>query len=355
MKLLRHICRLTVCVGLSFTMPLHAQDDETPTFPTGNAITPITGNLYRASNGAWHSIFLVTADGILLADPLNLDFSRWLKDELDARFDVPVRYVIYSHSHYDHAAGAAVFAETATIIGHEQVLVNMDGRYPHMPGDMIDRNDNGMVDRSEIEIPTNADPGICGMFPGWFDQIDLDGDGVVPPAELQVDIVAPDITYSERMTLVFGGKRIELMHPGKNHGDDMTVVLFPEERVVFATDMIADALVRDDIRSLPSACGPLDGTPIAEWIRSYEAVLDLDFDIFAGGHGAFFDKEEVAMPLAFLKDLHAAVQAGLADGLSLEQMQEQITLEEYSDWAYYERLRPKNIEAAYHNLVNYRY
>jgi len=63
----------------------------------------------------------------------------------------------------------------------------------------------------------------------------------------------------------------------------------------------------------------------------------------------------VAMPLAFLKDLHAAVQAGLADGLSLEQMQEQITLEEYSDWAYYERLRPKNIEAAYHNLVNYRY
>jgi len=337
------------------TLPLAAQDDQTPTFPTRNAIIPITGDLYRATSGAWHSIFLVTNDGIILADPLNVEFATWLKAELADRFDVPVRYLIYSHSHFDHAAGGAVFADTATIIGHERMLANMDGRYPHMPGDMIARNDNGMVDRAEIEIPTNADPGICGMFPGWFDQIDLDGDGIVPPAELQVDIVAPDITYSQRMTLTLGGKTIELMHPGKNHGDDMTVVLFPDERVVFATDMIADALVRDDIHSLPSACGPLDGTPLAEWIRSYEAVLALDFDTFAGGHGAFFTKAEVAEPVQFLRDLETAVQAALADGLSLAQMQEQIQLEEYADWAYYERLRPKTLEAAYHNLTRFRY
>lgn len=320
-----------------------------------NAIIPITGDLYRASNGAWHAIFLVTGEGIILADPLNPAFARWLKGELDQRFDVPVRYVIYSHSHFDHAAGAGVFADTATIVAHERVLLNMDGRYPHMPGDMIDRNANGVVDREEIEIPTNADPGICGMFPGWFDQIDLDKDGVVPPAELQVDILPPDITYSGRMTLTLGGKTVELMHPGMNHGDDMTVVLFPEERVVFATDMIADALVRDDIRSVPSACGPLDGTPLAEWIRSYEAVLALDFDTFAGGHGAFFSKADVALPVQYLRDLEAAVQQGLAAGLTLEQMQDRILLEDYRDWAYYERLRPKTIEAAYQNLTRYRY
>lgn len=339
----------------SFITPnLLAQDDQ-PAIASRNRIENITGDLYRASNGAWHSIFLVTGEGIILADPLNPDFAAWLKGELDTRFDVPVRYVIYSHSHFDHAAGAAAFADTATIVAHERVRLNMDGRYPHMPGDMIDRNANGMVDRAEIEIPTNADPGICGMFPGWFDQIDLDGDGIVPPAELQADILPPDLTYSERMTLTLGGKTVELMHPGKNHGDDMTVVLFPDERVVFATDMIADALVRDDIRSLPSACGPLDGTPIAEWIRSYEAVLDLDFDTFAGGHGGFFTKEEVALPVAFLKDLHSAVSEGLSRGMSLEQMKDEIMLEDYADWAYYERLREKNIEAAYRNLVRFRF
>jgi len=346
---------LLSCLFASFITPaLQAQDDE-PVFVFGNSIVNISGDLYRASNGAWHSIFLVTDEGIILADPLNTDFAEWLKGELDTRFDVPVRYVIYSHSHFDHAAGAAAFADTATIVAHERVLLNMDGRYPHMPGDMIDRNANGMVDREEIEIPTNADPGICGMFPGWFDQIDLNHDGIVPPAELQVDILPPDLTFSERMTLSLGGRTIELMHPGKNHGDDMTVVLFPDERVVFATDMIADALVREDIRSVPSACGPLDGTPIAEWIRSYEAVLALDFDIFAGGHGGFFTKDEVALPVAYLKDLQAAVSDGLARGMSLQQMQEQILLEEYADWAYYDRLRPKTIEAAYRNLVQFRF
>ncbi len=221
-------------------------------------------------------------------------------------------------------------------------------------GDMIDRNNNGMIDEEDIMIPTTADPGICGMFPGYFETIDLNGDGVATPAELQVDLVRPDIFYSERMTLTLGGKTVELFHPGKNHGDDMTVVYFPEERTVFATDMIADALVRDDIRSLPSACGPLDGTPIAEWIRSYEAVEALDFDIFAGGHGDFFSHDDVSAARQFLQDLHDAVNQALANGLSLEQMKQEILLQQYSHWAYYEQLREKNIEAAYLNLTRFR-
>ena len=342
-------------IALNFFLSVNAQDDDAPALNFRNSITPISGDLYRASNGAWHAIFLVTEEGIILADPLNPDFAVWLKDELDSRFDVPVKYVIYSHSHFDHAAGAEVFADTATIVAHERVAMNMDGRYPHMPGDMIDRNSNGLIDKNEIMGPTNADPGICGMFDGWFEQIDRNGDGIATPAELQADIVPPDLTYSERMTLTLGGKTVELMHPGKNHGDDMTAVLFPEERVVFVTDMIADALVRDDIRSVPSACGPLDGTPIKEWIRSYEAVLELDYDTFAGGHGDFFTKEETRLPLQFLQDLYAEVNQGLADGLTLDQMLSQIKLEQYSDWAYYERLLPKAVAAAYENMTLLKY
>ena len=317
-------------------------------------IQQITGDLYRSGNGAWHSIFLVTDEGIILADPLNTGHANWLKEELQSRFGVHVRYVIYSHSHFDHVEGAAAFVDTATIIAHEGVAENLDGRYPHMPGDMIDRNNNGLIDRDDIMIPTNADPGICGMSLRFFDQYDRNGDGIMTPAELQQDIVKPDLYFSESMTLTLGDKIVELMHPGKNHGNDMTVVYFPEERVVFATDMIADALVRDDIRSLPSACGPLDGTPIAEWIRSYKAVETLDFDIFAGGHGAFFSKGDVALSRQFLEDLQRAVTSGLQQGLTLEQMKQQILLDDFAGWAYYDRLREKNIEAAYRNLILYR-
>lgn len=319
-----------------------------------NQIIPIKDNLYRATNGAWHSIFLVTSEGIILADPLNPGFAAWLKEQLDERFDVPVKYVIYSHSHMDHVEGGAVFKDTATFIAQEGVGVNMDGRYPHMPGDMIDRNYNGKFDREDIDVPTLADPGICGMSTQYFDQIDTNGDGIVPPAEFQQNIVKPDLYYSERMSLTLGGETVELMHPGKNHGNDMTVLYFPKQRVVFATDMIADALVRNDIKSVPSACGPLDGTPIAEWIRSYKNVYALDFDIFAGGHGGFFTKAEVALPIQYLEDLKAAVEQGIAAGVSMEEMKQTILLEQYKDWLYYDRLREKSVEAAYLNLTRFK-
>lgn len=318
-------------------------------------IVHVAGDVYRANDGNWWAIFMVTPEGIILGDPLNVPFSTWLKDELDQRFGVPVRYVVYSHSHFDHAEGGELFADTATFVAHENMRVNMDGRYPQMPGDMIDRNNNGLVDPEDINIPTNARPGFCGMFVGFHDQIDRDGDGVATPAELQRDIVPPDIVYSERMAIELGGKRVDLIHPGLNHSNDATVMLFPEERVLFATEFIADALVTDDIHSLPSACGPFDGSPIDEWIRSYRTVESLDFDVIAGGHGrVLFDKQGVTDTRIYFEDLKAAVEDAMSRGLSLAEMQETITLEQYSDWVNYDRLLADNIEAAYLNLTRYR-
>ena len=61
--------------------------------PQGPAreIIPLTGDLYRARNGNWYTIFLVTPDGIILGDPINPAFAAWLKGELAGRFPVPVR------------------------------------------------------------------------------------------------------------------------------------------------------------------------------------------------------------------------------------------------------------------------
>jgi glyoxylase-like metal-dependent hydrolase (beta-lactamase superfamily II) len=317
-------------------------------------IVPIKDNLYRARAGNWYGIFLVTREGIILGDPLYPEFAEWLKAELDERFDVPVRYVVYSHSHFDHVQGGAVFADTALFVAHENMLRNMDGRYPQMPGDMIDRNNNGQFDREDIDIPTNMKPGICGFGPSFFTMFDHNGDGQVSPQEMQRDIRRPDIVFSDRMRLSLGGKTVELVHPGLNHADDATVMLFPEERVLFATEFLADALVTEDIHSLPSACGPFDGSPLSEWIRSYRTVEDLEFDILAPGHGALFKKSDVTDTREYFEDLVEAVSSGMAAGQSMQELMETIKLDKYQDWVNYERLLRDNIEAAYNNLKLYR-
>jgi glyoxylase-like metal-dependent hydrolase (beta-lactamase superfamily II) len=346
---LLQLCTLTLLLAILIVPAAYAQ----PGGPT-REIIPITGDLYRARNGNWVTIFLVTSEGIILGDPINTAFATWLKEQLDQRFDVPVRYVVYSHSHFDHAEGGAVFADTALFIAQENMRRNMDGRYPHMPGDMIDRDNTGVINRGDIDIPTNAAPGICGMGPGFFDRYDRDGDGVITPAELQAEIHPPDIFYSERMTLTLGGRTVELIFPGLNHSDDATVMFFPQERVVFATEFLADALVTDNIRSLPSACGPFDYHPLSEWIRSYRTVEALDFDILAPGHGALFDKAAVTETREYFEYLVAEVTAAMQAGLSLEEMKDTVMLERYSHWANYERLRRRNVEAAYLNLKYYR-
>lgn len=324
--------------------------------PAGREIIKVSDDVYRAKNGQWYSLFFVTPEGIIVVDPLNTDFAKWLKSQFDERFPgLPVRYVIYSHSHWDHVEGGAVFADTARFVAQEGMVRNMDGRYPHMPGDMIDRNGNGQFEVEEIVGPAMAHPGICGMPENFFRTHDRDHDGHMTPAEYYAEVVKPDIVYSERMQITLGGKRVELIYPGKNHADDGTVVFFPAEHVAFSADFPADALVRSSLRSLPSACGNFDQHPMAEWIKSYQSIEALDFDVLAGGHGdVLFKKADVAEARHFFEDLIAAVNSGISQGKTIDDLKRTILLEKYKDWAFYQRLREDNIEAAYNNLRLYK-
>jgi hypothetical protein len=157
------------------------------------------------------------------------------------------------------------------------------------------------------------------------------------------------------MSIELGGKLVELVHPGTNHSDDATVMLFPEERAIFATEFLADALVAGNAHSLPSACGPFDGSPLAEWIKSYRSVEALDFDVLVTGHGsALLDKALVRDTREYFEELVAEVSAGMAAGQTLAELESSVRLEAYSGWANYERLRSYNVEAAYRNLTLYR-
>lgn len=276
-------------------------------------ITNLTGDLYRYRNNNHYTVFLVTPEGIILADPISTDASTWLKAEIAQRFNVPVRYVLYSHHHWDHASGAAVFNDTAELIGHE----NMPGAITAFSGGLTgalatqDKNGNGQLERDEV---------AGGMIPE-FDALDRNQDGGVTAAEIMADVLAPEVTYVGKHTVTLGGKTVELVHPGVSHSTDATVLYFPAERVAYGVDFVG-------VKRLPG--GPLGEGTVDDWLNSVRAVEALDFDTFSPGHGIVGTKADISEFRQYGEDLKAAVEQAIAEGMTLEQMQASIKMEKYS-------------------------
>ncbi len=309
------------------------------------AITEIADDLYWAQNNNHHSVFLVTDEGIILADPINADFSAWLKAEIDDRFGVPVRYVLYSHHHWDHASGGAVFEDTAQFVGHQNMLGNLALRPAGTPlpanAAELDANGNGQIEPSEAS----------GNFAQSFDLYDADGDGMISGAEATRgalnDVRVPDIVYRDRMTISLGGKSADLIHIGTmDHTDDMSVVLFQDEGVVFVVDYIS--IGRVPFQTIFRSTGP--GT-LDALLNSIRLVEMLDFDVVAPGHGVVGDKSAIAAYRHYLEELRDSVVAGIASGRTVEELQASILMAPYSDWMNYENWRPLNVAGMYNQLT----
>src|SRR6187551_2344395 len=163
---------VALCLSAGFVSAAAAQQ------PPTRGIVNVTGQLYRAQNNNHYTVFLVTPDGIIMSDPINRDFARWLKAEFASRFKVPVRYVLYTHRDWDHASGGVVFADTAEFVGHRNMLTALAppaGNPPLTPDAVkMDANRNGLVERTEAS----------GAIAERFDLFDYNRDDVVNGAEI---------------------------------------------------------------------------------------------------------------------------------------------------------------------------
>ena len=68
-----------------------------------------TDNVYIFRNGNHQSIFVVTKDGVIATDPIAYGRptgGQQYVDEIKKVTDKPIKYLIYSHHHFDHIAGS---------------------------------------------------------------------------------------------------------------------------------------------------------------------------------------------------------------------------------------------------------
>lgn len=263
-----------------------------PAWAQGEAkreITHIAGDLYRFKNNFHYSVFLVTPEGVIATDPINVDAARWLRSEIKKRFNKPVRYLIYSHDHSDHISGGEVFADTAIVIAHENAKRTIIGE----------------------KRPT----------------------------------AIPDITFSDKMTIELGRKRVDLIYVGHGHTDNMIVMNFPAESVLFAVDFIS-------VKSLPYK--DLSDSYFPDWIDAIKVVEGIDFDILVPGHGQIGSKADVADHRDYIETLYNAVLKEARAGKSLEEMKQSIKLERFKNLEEYDEWLSLNIEGVYNRIKLHR-
>jgi glyoxylase-like metal-dependent hydrolase (beta-lactamase superfamily II) len=279
-------------------MPLAPAFAQQQQGPPVRSIERLTGDLYRVQNNDHYTVFLVTPAGIILADPINVGLADWLKGQLAERFpNTPVRYVLYSHHHQDHASGAAAFNDTAELVAHENFNAAL----------------KASVSQNEAQVKRFA--------------------AVIPP----------ESTYSGRRTITLGGKSVEMIYPGTTaHANDLTVLYFPAERVVFGVDFMA-------AKQVPGTNSLSSGAPtaITDNINALKAVETLDFTIMVPGHGPTGTKADLVAFRQYFENLASRVSAGIAAGRTVEQLQQAKIMDEYKDWVEYDEDNDVNIANAY--------
>jgi glyoxylase-like metal-dependent hydrolase (beta-lactamase superfamily II) len=306
----------------------------------GQEIGRLTGDVYYARMDDYLSVFMVTPDGIVLVEPVGTEFATWLKGELANRFKAPVKYVIYSHHHWDHGSGAAVYADTARIIGHEAMMARlaMPPATTALPQNARaqDRNGNGRIEQDEA----------TGNLQTQFALYDEDKDGALSGAEVTRGPLSfvrpPDLTYRDPITITLGGKRVEVLPRPTAHADDNTIVRFVDGTgVLFASDWITVNRV------------PFGGdVATKDELALVKAVETLDFEHFVCSHGMLGKKTDVTANIRYREELRAAVAKAVSAGQTLEQAQASVTMDAYKDWEFYAQQKPANVAGTYRALTS---
>jgi len=280
-----------------------------------------TGEVFLMSN----ALMLVGEEDVLLVDShVTPNAANALLRSVQQVTDKPVRYLVNTHYHFDHAHGNQVFPEQVEIIGHSYTRIKLNGEM----GNVLTESTHvsftegvpDLVESLRRQLSDTTDPERRAAL-----QRQLNAQEAHMISLQEIIPTPPNITLEEKMTLFQtlgegqGDREIQLLHLGRAHTAGDVVVYLPQERMVFTGDMM-----------LPSLSYLGDSFPL-EWVDTLEALKGLEVDVILPGHGApFQDMNVVSNFQAYIEDLWAKTAALKATGLSAEETAAQIDMTNHS-------------------------
>ena len=235
--------------------------------------------------------------------------------------DKPIRYVFNTHFHFDHSHGNQIFGDDVEIVGHDYV------RTQHLSNVLEQRTNRsfsallpGQIEGLEGQIAAASDAAERTRLETVLRQLRAHQNAIQ-----ETVVKAPNVTYSDTMRIVKGGREVQLHFVGRGHTGGDTMVFLPEERIVFTGDFFVGS---PGANALPFMG---DGF-VNEWPASLDGLRALDFEVMVPGHGApFRDRSQIDDLQAYLRDLWAQVSALRLEGLSAAEAAGRVDLSAHAD------------------------
>ncbi|MDI3422622.1 MBL fold metallo-hydrolase [Streptomyces luteolus] len=257
--------------------------------------------VYEQLPGGWcvsNSGVLTGAEGALVVDTLaTVGRAERLREAVDRLRPGPARTLVNTHHHGDHTFGNQVFGPGATVVAHERTRAGM--------------------------VSTGL--ALTGLWP----QVEWG----------EVRLSLPTLTFRDRLTVHLGERRVELFSVAPAHTDGDVVVWLPDERVLFAGDVVF------------SGAAPfcLFGT-VAGTLRAIERLRALRPRTVVSGHGPVTGPEVLDDNARYVRWIQELAEAGAARGLTPLETARSANREEFGHLLDAERI-VGNLHVAYAELA----
>ena len=262
-----------------------AASTQTQKPPRPLTTTRLRENLYLIAGEGGNVAMLVTSEGVVLVDDM---FYRNHDDMLAAIKGVtaqPLRYVINTHQHDDHAGGDALMLPIAEVIAHKNARANL------------------VAHRTPYFEDTPGTP-----------------------------IGLPRITFSDETSVFLGGKEVRAYWFGRGHTSGDAIIYFPDLKVIHTGDLfLMTGAARAGARTFPPGSNLFvdssQGGSLMDWTQTLDGALALDVDAVIPGHGPVATKNDVRAFRGGVAAMQTRLLELVRSGISREDLAKRIEME----------------------------
>ncbi len=271
---MKRIVVLSACAAVFALQASWAVYTQTAKPPGPLRTERVKGDLYMVSGEGGNVALYVTSEGVVLVDDM---FDRNHADilaQIKSVTNQPLRYVLNTHQHDDHAGGDLKMLPIAEVIAHKNVRANL----------------------ANIKQPYYEDT------PG-------------------TPIGLPRVTFTTELAVNLGGKEVVAHYFGRGHTNGDAVIFFPGERVIHTGDLFLNfrgggrggTPARERPPGVPIYVDYVQGGSFLDWSKTMDEMLELDFDTVIPGHGPVSTKADLAKFRADLETMRTRL-TGLIKG-----------------------------------------